>query len=104
MATMEIINKAVKMINEHDFFWFYADYAAPARESSRGHMAAFVELVNSILNVDTKKALKDLWMARYEWAKKNMFEINKEALKVYEAIEAQTLAALATSTTYAMAA
>ena len=73
---MEIINKAVTMINEHDFFWFYADYEASARESSRGHMAAFVELVNSILDVDTRKALKDLWMARYEWAKKNMFEIN----------------------------
>lgn len=71
MATMEIINKAVTMINEHDFFWFYADYEASARESSRGHMAAFVELVNSILDVDTRKALKDLWMARYEWAGKS---------------------------------
>lgn len=103
MATMEIINKAVTMINEHDFFWFYADYEASARESSRGHMAAFVELVNSILDVDTRKALKDLWMARYEWAKKNMFEINKEALKVYQAIEAKTLEMLTTST-FAMAA
>lgn len=103
MATMEIINKAVRMINEHDFFWFYADYAAPARESSRGHMAAFIELINTI-DAITREALKDLWMARYEWAKKNMFEINKEALKVYEAKEVETLAALATSTTYAMAA
>lgn len=103
MATMEIISKAVKMINEHDFFWFYADYAAPARESSRGHMAAFVELISTIDN-NARKALKELWLARYEWAKKNMFEINKEALKVYQIKEAETLTALATPTTYAMAA
>lgn len=102
MATTEIINKAVKMINEHDFFWFYADYEASARESSRGHMAAFVELINTI-DVTTRKALRNLWLARYEWAKKNMFDIDKAALKVYEAIEAKTLEAL-TSSTYAMAA
>ena len=38
MTTAEIINQAVKMINEHDFFWFYADYEAAAREAARGHM------------------------------------------------------------------
>lgn len=34
MTTAEIINQAVKMINEHDFFWFYADYEATAREAA----------------------------------------------------------------------
>ena len=43
MTTAEIINQAVKMINEHDFFWFYADYEAAAREAARGHMVAFVK-------------------------------------------------------------
>ena len=72
MTTAEIINQAVKMINEHDFFWFYADYEAAAREAARGHMVAFVELINKV-STEVRKALKGLWMARYEWAKKNMF-------------------------------
>lgn len=36
-------------------------------------------------------------MARYEWAKKNMFEIDREALRVYEVKEAAVLAALTTT-------
>lgn len=103
MTTAEIINQAVKMINEHDFFWFYADYEAAAREAARGHMVAFVELINKV-STEVRKALKDLWMARYEWAKKNMFEIDREALRVYEVKEAAVLAALTTPTDLLMAA
>lgn len=103
MTTAEIINQAVKMINEHDFFWFYADYEATAREAARGHMAAFVELINKV-SAEVREALKDLWMARHEWAKKNMFEIDREALRVYEAKEAAVLAALTTPTDLLMAA
>lgn len=91
------------MINEHDFFWFYADYEATAREAARGHMAAFVELINKV-SAEVREALKDLWMARHEWAKKNMFEIDREALRVYEAKEAAVLAALTTPTDLLMAA
>lgn len=43
-------------------------------------------------------------MARYEWAKKNMFEIDREALRVYEVKEAAVLAALTTPTDLLMAA
>ena len=57
MTTAEIINQAVKMINEHDFFWFYADYEATAREAARGHMAAFVELINKV-SAEVREALK----------------------------------------------
>ena len=39
-----------------------------------------------------------------EWAKKNMFEIDREALRVYEAKEATLLAALTTPTDLLMAA
>lgn len=103
MSTAEIINQAVKMINEHDFFWFYADYEATAREAARGHMVAFVELIHKA-STEVCEALKDLWMARHEWAKKNMFEIAREALRVYEAKEAAVLVALTTSTDLLMAA
>ncbi|WP_291530616.1 hypothetical protein [Bacteroides sp. UBA939] len=97
-----MINKAIKMIHEHDFFWIYADCEASAREASRRHMVTFVEFINAI-DANTRKALKDLWLARHEWAKKNMFEINKEALNVYETKEAETLASL-TALTYTIAA
>ena len=49
MTTAEIINQAVKMINEHDFFWFYADYEAAAREAARGHMVAVVVLFYKLI-------------------------------------------------------
>ncbi|MDL2299916.1 hypothetical protein LJC21_04345 [Bacteroides sp. OttesenSCG-928-E20] len=103
METMAIINKAVAMINEHDFFWVYSEYEGGARERSRGHMAAFVGLIN---NIDTiaREALVNLWMARYEWAKKNMFEIDREALKVYQAKEVEVLTTLAALTSLSMAA
>ena len=101
MTTAEIINQAVKMINEHDFFWCYADYEATAREAARGHMV--VELIHKA-STEVCEALKDLWMARHEWAKKNMFEIDREALRVYEAKEAAVLAALTTPTDLLMAA
>ncbi|ALK84080.1 hypothetical protein BvMPK_1473 [Phocaeicola vulgatus] len=116
MTTAEIINQAVKMINEHDFFWCYADYEATAREAARGHMAAFVELINKVsaevrfvelinkVSAEVREALKDLWMARHEWAKKNMFEIDREALRVYEVKEAAVLAALTTPTDLLMVA
>ena len=103
MTTAEITNRAVTMNNEHDLFWFYADYEAAAREAARGHMGACVELSN-IGSGRFRKALKGLWMARYEWAKKNMFEIDREALRVYEAKEAAVLAALTTPTDLLMAA
>ena len=103
MTTAEIINQAVKMINEHDFFWCYADYEATAREAARGHMVAFVELIHKA-STEVCEALKDLWMARHEWAKKNMFEIDREALRVFEAKEAAVLAALTTPTDLLMAA
>jgi len=104
MATMEVITKAIKMIHEHDFFWFYAEYEANARERSKGHMGAFVELVNSIGDYEITKSLKKLWLARYEWAKKNMWEINKDSLRVYEKIEAETLATLSSLTSLSIAA
>ena len=55
-------------------------------------------------SAEVREALKDLWMARHEWAKKNMFEIDREALRVYEVKEAAVLAALTTPTDLLMAA
>ena len=75
MTTAEIINQAVKMINEHDFFWFYADYEAAAREAAKGHMVAFVELINKV-STEVRKAFNGLLMARYVLAMKYMFEID----------------------------
>lgn len=39
MTTTEIINQAVKMINEHDFFWFYA-IMKQRQEAARGAHSA----------------------------------------------------------------
>ena len=50
MATIEIINKALETMNNHDWYWCFADYSHPAMDYARGNMRYFVELVASIKN------------------------------------------------------
>lgn len=90
----EIIKEAVKMVNEHDWFWCMADYTHPAMENAKGHMAAFVKLTNSIDNSNVREALRNLWLAKYKWASKNMMEIDKNSVKEYEAKEDATLTSI----------
>lgn len=90
----EMVKEAVKMVNEHDWFWCFADYTHPALENARGHMAAFVSLINNIKNVEVREALRNLWIAKSEWATVNLTNINEESAKIYRAKEQATLTAI----------
>ncbi len=59
MATLELINKALATMNNHDWYWCFADYTHPAIDNARGNMRYFVELVATITDANIRKALRD---------------------------------------------
>ena len=92
MATIETINKALEVLNNHDWWWMMADYTHPAIDNARGSMRYFVELVASIKDVVVRNAMRELWKATYENVHKNMWSKDEEANKVYEAKKAELMA------------
>ena len=42
MTTINRIEKALQMINEHDWWWPWAEYCGDARDRAYSHMRAFV--------------------------------------------------------------
>ena len=92
MATIEIINKALDAMNNHDWWWMMADYSHPAMDYARGNMRYFVELVATIADSGIRNALRELWKATYENVHKNMWSKDEEANKAYEAKKAELMA------------
>ena len=92
MATLELINKALATMNNHDWYWCFADYTHPAIDKARGDMRYFVELVATITDANIRKALRDLWVATYENVHANLWSKNEESNKVYEAKKAELMA------------
>lgn len=97
MATIEIINKALEAMSNHDWYWCFADYTHPAIDNAKGNMRYFVELVATISNVDIRKALRDLWVATYEKVHANLWSKDEEANKQYEIKKAKLMAIIFSS-------
>ena len=92
MATVEIINKALEVMSNHDWYWMMSDFTHPAIDNARGSMRYFVELVASISNANIRKALRDLWTLTYENVHANMWNKNEEANKQFEIKKAELMA------------
>ena len=92
MATIETINKALEVLKNHDWYWMMADFSHPAMDYARGNMRYFVELAASIKNSTIEKALRELWVATYDYIHANMWSKDEEANKVYEAKKAELMA------------
>lgn len=92
MATIEIINKALETMKNHDWWWMMADYTHPSIDYARGNMRYFVELVATINDINLRKALRDLWVATYENVHANLFVKNEEANKQFEIKKAELMA------------
>ncbi|MCL1615491.1 hypothetical protein M3090_03645 [Bacteroides sp. ET71] len=92
MATIEIINKALAVMNNHDWYWMMADYTHPAIDEARGSMRYFVELVALIKDTTIEKALRELWKATYENVHANLWSKDEEANKQYEMKKAKLMA------------
>ena len=80
-TTANKIEKALQILNGHDWYWAMCD-SNSAYGYARGSMRAFVELVATINDSSIVKALRDLWTAHYEFAHERC---DKEAFKNREA-------------------
>jgi len=101
-TTANKIETALKIMNQHDWYWCMADYTNPAYGNAYGSMRAFVELVATIENSSIVKALRDLWKATYEYVHATMFGSNDAAKAEFKAKEAELMAVI--KPTYAVAA
>ena len=103
MATIaNKIEKALSILNGHDWYWCMADYTNPSYGNAYGSMRAFVELVATINDSTIVKALRDLWKATYEYVHATMWSANEKAKAEYETIKASVMAVI--KPTFAMAA
>lgn len=91
MTTTEIISKAMKVMDGHDWWWCFADYTHPDIDYARGSMREFVELVATIQDAAVRNAMRELWVATYENVHANMFHDNEEASKAYETKKAELM-------------
>ena len=69
-----------------------ADYSHPAMDYARGNMRYFVELVATISDAGIRKALRELWIATYDYIHANMWNKDEKASKLYETKKAKLMA------------
>ena len=68
MNTTDIINKALEVLNNQDWFWYFSDYQVDEmRNKAYSSMRNFVELVATINDVKIRKAMRELWTATYNF-------------------------------------
>lgn len=90
MATTNKIETALQILNQHDWYWCMADSnSAYARAYS--NMRMFVESVAGINDSVVVKALRDLWIAHYEFVKATMWSRDDEAKAEFKAKEAELM-------------
>lgn len=85
------IEKALKILNSQDWYWCMSDYTHPAYDYACGSMRTFVELVASIGDNVIVKALRDLWIATYNYVHATMWNANEKAKAEYEATKEQLM-------------
>ncbi len=90
MATTNKIETALKIMNQHDWYWCMSD-SNSAYCRAYSNMRAFVELVASIADSTIVKALRDLWTAHYEFVKATMFGSNDEAKAEFKTKESELM-------------
>ena len=91
-TTANKIEKALSILNHHDWYWAMADYTNPAYGNAYGTMRAFVDVVASIADSTIVEALRGLWTATYNYVHATMFGSNDEAKAEFKAKEAQLMA------------
>lgn len=91
VTTENKIEKALSILNNHDWYWMMADYTNPAYGNAYGSMRAFVEVVASIADNTIAKALRDLWTAKYEYIHSTMWESNETAKAEFKTKESELM-------------
>ncbi len=101
MATTNKIEQALSILRNHDWYWCMSS-SNNAYFKASNSMRVFVELVATIEDSTIVKALRDLWLANYEYVHATMFGSNDAAKAEFKAKEAELMAVINQS--YAMAA
>lgn len=101
-TTSQKIEKALSILNQHDWYWAMADYSNPAYGNARTSMRAFVEVVASISDNTIVKALRDLWKATYDYVHATMWSSSVEAQETFKTKESELMAVI--KPTYSIAA
>ena len=92
-TTSNKIEKALLILEHQDFYWKMADYATKACHEAYCTMKAFVKLVNTIEDKTIVNALRDLWIATYNYAQAAMLGRNESAAKAeFKSKEAELMA------------
>ena len=92
-TTSQKIEKALLILKNQDFYWKMADYATKAYNNAYCTMRAFVKLVATIEDSAIVKALRDLWIATYNYAQAAMLGRNESAAKAeFKSKEAELMA------------
>ena len=94
MTQVETIKEAIKVMQNHDWYWMMADYCTEPMNRARGNMRYFVELAASLNNITLTTALRDLWTATHKYISATMWASNDEAKAKYEAKKQELMAIL----------
>lgn len=90
-TTVNKIEKALQILKSHDWYWMMSD-SNSAYGYARGSMRAFVELVATINDSTIVNALRNLWIAKYEYVSATMWNSNEAAKAEFKAKEAELMA------------
>ena len=93
MTTINKIEKAFQMINEHDWWWAWAEYCGDARDKAYSHMRVFVEFIAEISDKAIVSALRELWNVTAKKAWTDDYEKKDE----YESIRVELMARIYSS-------
>ena len=84
MTTTQKIESALRILDNQDWTWSMADYTHPAEDDARSSMRAFVRLVATIADKEVVKAMRELWIATYEYNRATKWGRNEKAETEYE--------------------
>ena len=91
MATANKIEKALSILNNHDWYWMMSE-SNSAYGRAYNNMRMFVELVATINDKAIVKALRALWTAHYKYVGATMFGSNNEAKETFKTKESELMA------------
>jgi len=65
----DLIEKAVKLINTHDWYWKMCDYGYNENlKQAESHRNQFSKVLSSINDIQIYSTLKEMWIANYNLA------------------------------------
>ena len=89
-TTADKIEQALSLMNSHDWYWMMSD-SNSAHGYACGSMRAFVELVATIEDCTIVKALRDLWVATYNYVHATMWSSDDKAKTEFKTQETELM-------------